>query len=92
MSKLVSLRLEDELASWVEAYREKRGWSRAELISAALRSFRQDCEGGVPDLPPSDVPSFPKPKARPALGPSGPAQGRQQRVNEMIERARAAKR
>jgi metal-responsive CopG/Arc/MetJ family transcriptional regulator len=50
VSKLVSLRLEDELASWVEGYREARGWSRAELISTALRSFRADSEDGVPDL------------------------------------------
>lgn len=51
MSKLVSMRLESELASWVESYREERGWSRAELIDAALRSFRQDTERSVPSLP-----------------------------------------
>jgi Arc/MetJ-type ribon-helix-helix transcriptional regulator len=50
MSKMVSLRLPDDVAEWVESYRQGRGWSRAELIGAALRSFREDCEGGVPEV------------------------------------------
>lgn len=53
MSKLVSLRLPDDVAEWIESYRQERGWSRAELIGQALSSFRRDCEGGVPDLPPA---------------------------------------
>lgn len=56
MSKLVSTRLEDELAEWVESYRVSRGWSRAELIDAALRSYRQVTRSGVPDLPAPPVP------------------------------------
>jgi hypothetical protein len=51
MSKLVSLRLEDELAEWVDSYRVSRGWARAELIDAALRSYREETLTGVPDLP-----------------------------------------
>lgn len=51
MSKLVSMRLESGLADWVESYRESRGWSRAELIDAALRSYREDTVRGVPELP-----------------------------------------
>lgn len=51
MSKLVSLRIDDELVAWAEAYAKQRGSSRSAVLEEALRSFRQDCEGGVPDLP-----------------------------------------
>lgn len=100
MSKLVSMRLEDELASWVESYREKRGWSRAELISKALRSFRADCEGGVPDLADEAPVPEPTPAVQPVAGVttarrvlergvSMEAMARQRKLNEAAARARA---
>lgn len=50
MSKMVSVRLEDELVAWLDGYAEKRGVSRTELLGSAIESFRDDCERGVPDL------------------------------------------
>lgn len=50
MSKVLSLRVEDDLADWVDSYAESRGVSRQVLLEGALASFKEDCEGGVPEL------------------------------------------
>lgn len=49
-SKVLSLRVEEELAAWAEEYAEARGVSKQELLAGALRSFREDCERGVPEI------------------------------------------
>lgn len=50
MTKVLSLRVPDDLAEWASAYAEKRGVTKQALLEEAVRSFREDCEGGVPDL------------------------------------------
>jgi hypothetical protein len=44
------LRAEDGLADWAVEYAKQRGVPTAEVVSAALRSFREDAERSVPDL------------------------------------------
>jgi hypothetical protein len=63
------LRAEDELVEWAVAYARKRGVRTAVVVSAALRSFRLGCEGGVPELSGGDG------SVRPArsVPPVGPA-------------------
>ena len=48
--QVVSLRLDEELLGWATEYAKARGVPRTELLEAGLRSFRSDCEGGVPGL------------------------------------------
>lgn len=48
--KVVSLRLDDELLSWATGYAASRGVSRTALLEQGLRSFREDCESGVPEI------------------------------------------
>lgn len=50
MSKVLSLRVPDEIAEWVESYAEKRGVTRMALLEEGLRSFMEDCERGVPEI------------------------------------------
>lgn len=53
-----SIRLPEELLTWLDAYAEQRGVSRGQLIEASVAGLRQDAERGVPDLPaPEPVPS-----------------------------------
>jgi hypothetical protein len=49
---LVSVRLGDGLVEWVDGYAKKRGVSRTEVLNAAVREFRDACEGGVPEVKP----------------------------------------
>jgi hypothetical protein len=46
------LRAEDGLADWAVEYAKQRGVPTAEVVSAALRSFREDASRGVPELEP----------------------------------------
>lgn len=50
MSKLVSLRLPDDLAEWAEGYAVERGVSRSDLLIEGLTGFREDCRSGVPEI------------------------------------------
>jgi predicted transcriptional regulator len=49
-AKMVSLRLDEELLEWADAYAKERGVSRTALLESALASFRVDAESGVPEL------------------------------------------
>jgi 3-deoxy-D-arabino-heptulosonate 7-phosphate (DAHP) synthase class II len=66
MTKVLSLRVADDLAEWASAYAKERGVTRQALIEGALRSFREDCARGVPDLEDERVP-------RPERKPTPPA-------------------
>jgi hypothetical protein len=50
VTKVLSLRVPDDLAEWAEGYAKERGVTRQALIEGALVSFREDCEAGVPEL------------------------------------------
>lgn len=51
MAKVLSVRVDDDLAAWVEGYAVERGVRRAQVLEGALREFRGLCASGVPDLP-----------------------------------------
>jgi hypothetical protein len=46
----VDLRLDRELVDWADGYAKQRGVPTAEVVSAAIRAFREDAERSVPDL------------------------------------------
>jgi Arc/MetJ-type ribon-helix-helix transcriptional regulator len=48
VSKMVSLRLEDELAVWAEEYAEAEGRSRSQVINDGLRTLRAAVRKGEP--------------------------------------------
>lgn len=48
MSKVV--RVDDELAAWLEGYAKERGAAMSDVVSTALAGFKDDCERGVPEL------------------------------------------
>lgn len=50
MSKMISLRVDEDLLAWADDYALKRGVSRTVLLENALLSFQEDCASGVPDL------------------------------------------
>jgi hypothetical protein len=50
MTKVLSLRVEDDLADWATAYADSRGVTRQALLEEGLRSFKADCEAGVPEI------------------------------------------
>lgn len=50
MSKVVSVRLPEELAEWVESYAKQRGVERTVLLESAIVAFKEDCDTGVPEL------------------------------------------
>lgn len=47
---MVSLRLDDDLIAWADAYAKERGVSRSELLVQATISFKEDCDRGVPEF------------------------------------------
>jgi hypothetical protein len=49
-TKMVSLRVDEELLGWATGYAAEREVSRSELLESALVSFREDCDRGVPEL------------------------------------------
>lgn len=49
-TKVLSLRVPEELAEWADEYAAARGVPRQELLENALQSFREDCEAGVPEF------------------------------------------
>lgn len=49
--KVQSYRLNEESIEWVASYSKQRDVPQAEILEAAIASFRSDCERGVPDLP-----------------------------------------
>jgi hypothetical protein len=55
-TKMVSLRVDEELLGWATGYAKERGVSRTSVVEAALRSLREDCARGVPDLEDERVP------------------------------------
>jgi transcription elongation factor Elf1 len=50
VSRVLSVRVVDELAEWVDGYAEGRGMRRAAVVESALRAFRDLATGGVPEL------------------------------------------
>jgi hypothetical protein len=42
-TKMVSLRVDEELLGWATGYAKERGVSRTSVVEAALRSLREDC-------------------------------------------------
>jgi hypothetical protein len=50
VSKMVSLRLPEDLAEWADEYAKQRGVSRSDLLIEGLASFREDCQSGVPEI------------------------------------------
>jgi hypothetical protein len=71
-TKMVSLRVDEELLGWATGYAKERGVSRTSVVEAALRSLREDAAGGVPDLEDERVPrpeSTRKPVPPPAVVP-----------------------
>lgn len=50
MTKVLSLRVDDDLAEWADDYAKARGVTRQALLEEGLRSFREDCESGVPEI------------------------------------------
>jgi hypothetical protein len=51
MARVFSFRVTDEEAAWADEYVKARGVKRQEFLAAGFRSYRQDCMGGVPDVP-----------------------------------------
>lgn len=50
MSKVLSFRVEDDLAEWADSYAEERGVSRQVLLENALKEYRDLCARGVPEF------------------------------------------
>lgn len=50
MTKVLSLRVPDDLAAWADEYAGLRGVTRQDLLVSALESFREGCLSGVPEL------------------------------------------
>jgi hypothetical protein len=50
MSKVVSGRVPDELADWLDAYAKERGVTRASVLASAIVALRGDAAGGVPEV------------------------------------------
>jgi hypothetical protein len=50
VTKVLTARVPDELADWAEGYARERGVTRQALIEEAVRSLKEDAEGGVPDI------------------------------------------
>jgi hypothetical protein len=50
VTKVLSLRVSDDLAEWVDREAAERGVTRQSLLGSVLRSFRGDCEAGVSRL------------------------------------------
>jgi hypothetical protein len=55
MSKVLSFRVSDDEALWADEYAKGRGVSRQDFLAAGFRSYREDCERGVPDVPKAPV-------------------------------------
>jgi predicted transcriptional regulator len=49
-SKVLSLRVPEELAAWADEYAKERGVTRQALLEAAIESYRADARTGVPEL------------------------------------------
>jgi hypothetical protein len=49
-TKVLSLRVSEDLADWADGYAKARGVTRQALLEEGLRSFREDCERGVPEI------------------------------------------
>lgn len=50
MTKVLSLRVQDDLAEWADAFAAERGVTKQALLDEGLRCFRRDCESGVPEI------------------------------------------
>lgn len=48
--KVLSVRVDDGLADWVDAYAKERGVSRQVLLENALQDFKDDAARGVPEF------------------------------------------
>jgi hypothetical protein len=55
MSKVVSGRVADELAEWLDGYAKERGVTRAAMLASAIEALRGDAAGGVPEVRPAPV-------------------------------------
>ena len=50
MSKVLGLRVDEDLAEWAKSYAESRGVTTQALLEQAVRSFKEDCDSGVPEI------------------------------------------
>lgn len=50
MADVISLRLPADLLEWSTEYAKTRGVSRTDLLIEGLRSFKEDCDSGVPEI------------------------------------------
>jgi hypothetical protein len=50
MTKIVTVRVPDDLREWLDGYAKERGVDRSTVLLTAIASFREDCQGGTPDL------------------------------------------
>jgi predicted transcriptional regulator len=48
--KMVSLRLDDGLVDWLDAYAAERDTTRTVLLESAIAAFQEDAKAGVPEL------------------------------------------
>lgn len=89
MAKVLSVRVDDDLAQWVESYAQQRDASRTQVHEAALVAFRGLCETGVPDLPEPKAGGRPKGDAVSATRPepASVAPIEQARANAFARRA-----
>jgi len=73
----MDLRLAPDLAVWVAGYAERRGWTRTQVIEEAIRSFRGDAAGGVPELEEKSVSAVRDAGTRPVALAASAAGGQQ---------------
>jgi hypothetical protein len=89
-TKMVSLRVDEELLGWATGYAKERGVSRTSVVEAALRSLREDAAGGVPDLEDERVPRpVRKPTPPPSVVPPVKRYKRPERSDLAMARMRA---
>lgn len=48
--RVVSMRLGEEMAQWVDDYAALRGVTRQAILETAILNFHDECERGVPDI------------------------------------------
>lgn len=87
--KVKSFRLDVDLIDWVDGYATERKSTQAAVVEEALRSFKADSEGGVPDLP-AEVSAPETVAVRSTPSVFADAKGsRQQRLNAAMLRSRS---
>jgi hypothetical protein len=73
---MMSARLEANVLGWAKVYAKQRDVSLATVLEAALREFREACEGGVPELGPVEATAARAARARAVRQDAAPAASR----------------